>query len=244
MTNPASWSEYSQVFSKLGAAKSQWDAADLFSLLRELRSAGFDSALLAECLCSDGDAVAEVAARSYLHPNGFEKIVLFAPAVDLPSLRLHIWRASSDERPSEQVHNHRWPFASRIEHGAVRFITYEHSADGSDGGEYRHVTATSPATAAESYRHDIVGSARLRMTFDGVLAAGTEYCLPVTTPHRVIAASGLCATLMVQGPAARAASEVFLRPGDSDAAKIEVRPTSGELLHRMLDDYGSELAGG
>lgn len=233
------WADYREAFVDRCGGPAVHGAPALLELLRSLMSAGFSSVSLAGCLLEDAIAAEEVASRSYLHPNGFEKIVLLAPGPELPSLRLHIWPASGDSRREEQMHNHRWPFASRVEHGALRFVTYEPDPAGE---QYTHVAATSPASADESYRHDIVGDARLRMTFDGVLAAGTEYCLPQTTPHRVVAASGLCSTLMLQGPAARVASEVFLRASDSDANTIEVRPTTRELLQATLEDYCAKIA--
>ncbi|WP_433269263.1 hypothetical protein ACQPZF_06460 [Actinosynnema sp. CS-041913] len=51
--------------------------------------------------------------RAYRHPNGFLKIVLIAE-VEF-QLRLHVWRPEPDSPvATENVHNHRWDFASAV----------------------------------------------------------------------------------------------------------------------------------
>ena len=60
----------------------------------------------------------EIAARSYKHELGFDKIVLHTFPEYGHKLRLHIWWPNSNMEPViEGRHTHRWHFASRMQTG-------------------------------------------------------------------------------------------------------------------------------
>jgi hypothetical protein len=60
------------------------------------------------------------AARSYLHPNGFTKVLL-SSSPTAGSIRLHHWTEPSED---DDIHSHRWPFSSRILRGRFREAVY------------------------------------------------------------------------------------------------------------------------
>lgn len=57
----------------------------------------------------------QIAARSYWHGNGFLKVVLLDKGY---KLRLHIWFAGTS--CEENIHSHRWGFASHVLTGALK----------------------------------------------------------------------------------------------------------------------------
>ena len=69
------------------------------------------------------EALADVAERSYLHPNGFAKIVLKVGGGY--GIRLHVWHRQGGEWISDaNPHGHRWEFASWIVVGALHETTF------------------------------------------------------------------------------------------------------------------------
>lgn len=68
--------------------------------------------------------------RSYLHQNGFSKIVLFK-SIDC-QIRLHIWDGNHKEE--ENIHNHRFNFNSSILQGQYREEIFEQ--DSFNGDDY------------------------------------------------------------------------------------------------------------
>src|SRR5688572_21463814 len=62
----------------------------------------------------------QVASRSYVHANGFDKLVLLGSCAPIYKLRLHIWWPGRSEPELDNVHNHRWDFSSSVVTGTVR----------------------------------------------------------------------------------------------------------------------------
>ncbi|MBI5331176.1 MAG: hypothetical protein HZB71_11255 [Betaproteobacteria bacterium] len=151
-------------------------------------------------LLRDPVALKDVASRSYRHGNGFYKIVLSAS--DLYKLRLHIWFAEADAE--ENIHDHRWWFASRILHGELISETYEDSLSTSDPQfpEYFY-RGKQEARAASA---ELIGISRLRLTGRSVRRAGEGYFLPPGVLHRItgIGHGPMTATLMCQSNPCRA----------------------------------------
>ncbi len=63
----------------------------------------------------------EIAARSYIHENKFDKIVLISSSDPDYKLRLHIWWPSSESPFTESIHNHQWVLSSVVLAGALHF---------------------------------------------------------------------------------------------------------------------------
>ena len=116
----------------------------LVSVLEEQLSLPQVLALL-QGLLADEQALQAVAARSYVHGNGFVKVVLLDEHGH--KLRLHIWFAGS--ACEENIHDHRWSFASHVLVGTLNSEIWVDDAQGQALPEYRYAAAT--ATAAAPY---------------------------------------------------------------------------------------------
>lgn len=156
-------------------------------------------AALLQRLSSDAAGAAAVAQRSYHHANGFYKIVLAADAAF--KLRLHIWFAGSDAE--ENIHDHRWWFASRVLHGELHSELYEECA-GAQGREYDEYLYLGRRGDAPPQKQ-LLGRTRLCRAAQGVRRAGEGYVLKPGVLHRItgIGAAPATATLLCQAAPAR-----------------------------------------
>jgi len=121
-----------------------------------------------QAFAHDEAAMAAVAARSFVHSNGFAKVTLArdgdpwlpgsAPARGW-QLRLHVWPASGEMRDPGNPHAHRWPFVSVPIAGALTELRLAvvppglgtWPAPGADWLVYRHFSAHgTPLTNRES----------------------------------------------------------------------------------------------
>jgi hypothetical protein len=154
-----------------------------------------------------GNAALEaVRPRSYVHANGFAKVILHAG--DGWSIRLHVWPPGGhveDVNP----HGHRWVFASWIVTGVLRETTFAESSQGErfercDYGRDVHGTAFLR----------VRGSARLVALEEIERSAGTVYARSRSVLHTAEPqGDDLVASLVVQGRTAFTPTPVYLRPG-------------------------------
>jgi len=173
-------------------------------------------ALLLRSLLADRQSMAVAAAQSYTHPLGFDKLTL-AILKDLDyQLRLHIWWPDR-ENAIEDVHNHRFAFASAVLDGALKMQTFERADDGARVQEYRSPLGTTVGVSL--FRH--LGDANLACTATSHMPAGSVYRMSARTLHRILIANAadLTATLFLQGPIMQPWTAVF-----SDHA-VRQRPT-------------------
>jgi len=114
-----------------------------------------------------------VARRSYQHANGFAKVVL---AINSGvTLRLHI----AGDEPEENVHDHRWAFASTVVSGRIENVLYVDSPYGELFDEYSYVR-NGEATSAQ-----YIGAARVVEVARQALAPGSAYWLSPNLLHRI-----------------------------------------------------------
>ena len=137
-----------------------------------------------------------VAALSYRHGNGFLKLQLASHRHS--KLRLHVWMPG--QLAEENIHDHRWAFASYVLTGTLHsdyFVDDPHG--GIVGVEYRHVARDAQGQPARKAR---VGSARLRRTVCSARTRGQVYMMRPSELHRICRtnANELVATLMITAP--------------------------------------------
>lgn len=187
------------------AAHAADGADDLIKMLIQLTAPGKPAELLA-ALKADRSRLEAAASRSYVHANGFLKIVLLA-GVEF-KLRLHLWlstTAGPTERP-EDVHNHRWDFASHMLAGSYRYQQFAPD----DGGlpYYRYIYEPVGGSGSFSLRER--GMQGLSCVFDATIGAGCTYLLRGEVLHRVIGGpSRPTATLMLQAAAKRPVTDLY-----------------------------------
>lgn len=151
---------------------------------------------LIQQILRDPKLLAEVSARSYQHGNGFLKVVLIDRGY---KLRLHIWQAG--QPCEENIHDHRWSFASTILMGELhseiwRDVPADQAAD-LITPEYVYHAATASSAA---YKQDI-GMARLTRAAHVAHRAGQAYVMPELRLHRILnAGTATVATMMCTAP--------------------------------------------
>lgn len=124
---------------------------------------------------------------SYVHDNGFDKIILFQDPVTKMKLRLHVWHPlmiPNIVRPRQNVHNHRWDFSSIVLIGYVDHLSYsfaEKDEDGEDFFHYRYYARVSK----EHYEVKERGKAKIIHTGIERFNVGGFYSVQNELLHRV-----------------------------------------------------------
>lgn len=153
-------------------------------------------------LQGDPIALERAAAHAYLHTNGFKKVTLFR-SPDL-CLRLHFWEDGTPR--AENIHSHKWTFASRVLYGTVTESRFE-ASDGDNGSVFEYVKPK------ESLTGDLVAAGPI-----GIALTGTEmhredelYTMTSSELHRVDADPGGAplGTLVLTGPSLQSTSKVY-----------------------------------
>lgn len=198
--------------------------------LAEERSA---SAVL-DAVTRSAEHLSMTAAMSYDHPNQFSKIVLLSGSRVGWKLRLHIWWPDPDAPVvPEDIHNHRWDFASVLLLGG--YCAEEFTA-GSGDLKAEHYHYFSPESGA-AFRVDRQGPAVLDRTAVAQLAEGSAYTISHRQLHRVHAdPSVLAASLVLQTPPLTDHTSVYVDPEAAfTAAEI---PVSRMSPRRVADEIG------
>lgn len=235
-------------------------AADIDSLERAAKTLAESplqvADLLSSCLAVPA-TWARIAACAYCHPNGFIKFVL-SEEPDLPfRLRLHVWSPGREQRrrqDEQNVHGHRWNFASAIVAGSRLQVDEYMPCD--TGGtiyrsyEYRPADAAAASTGAEYAASDAdlvpAGEARLEHSVRYTLSAGDSYSCATDRLHTVRSRwADITATLVVQGPSVLAHAPVFRRPDQPPQAAAQ-RLSDARARDVMTSTIGAirQYAGG
>lgn len=212
------------------------DPSDALSKLRSQ----VDLNSLASEIVQDRVVFDSVAAQSYCHDNGFNKIPLSTPSGSALKLVLHHWDGAGAS--DDNIHNHRWRFASVVLRGALCFELYDERPSGE---AYSKATYASPE-GHDDYRLSNSGHTHAACLANLELAAGTAYQWHEDLLHRAWGKPGIAtATLIVQGQPTRRQTDILLR-GKSDGHSSDVRPLQRlepSALHAALTTLSdSELA--
>jgi len=230
----------------LGAARSEGRQTQETAVRRAAAAIRADPDLVAGLLreiISDRRLAADVSRRSYWHSNGFAKLVVHVSDEPDFRLRLHVWPADGRHGAGyENVHNHRWPFASIVLGGAIRVEHFQEVDDFAQPG-----TLVCNRLVYEAAAPGRVGGMRLegrralRRVGTPVYPAGTVYFCDTGTLHTVTRApGGTAATLMLAGAATGNDALVYqdiqrepLTDTDRAIGRDEVRKLAGEALTAM-----------
>ena len=187
-------------------------------------------------LLADRQWVALAAAQSYAHPLGFDRLTLLSPRSYDCQLSLHVWWPDQ-ETTVEDIHNHRFSFASVVLDGALEMQTFEHANDSVPMEEYQATPGNK--VGISQFRH--VGDASLDCTLNSRMPAGSGYYLSSRTLHRIMTSSDteLTATLFLRGPIMQPSTAVFSDPSirhRPDIARPTMAPQSfGERVASYLE---------
>ena len=173
-------------------------ASALTDVLHEVGQPDAMAAVL-RALMAQPERLAETARRSFLHRNGFVKLRLHTWGGY--ALRLHVWTGHSEIQPEENVHDHRWSFASHMVCGHFRVKTY--AMDEAGDHEfccYRYLRHP----VEDTFRFEDAGRRRFVMTGEEIMAAGSTYFMDASVFHRLLfPANVTTATLVVTLPRSR-----------------------------------------
>jgi hypothetical protein len=193
-------------------------------------------AVLLRSLLADRDWMAVAAAQSYAHPLGFDKLALVTPRGFNYQLSLHVWWPEQVQIV-EDIHNHRFAFASAVLKGVLEMQTFERAEDGIPMQEYQ--SSPGDRVGISQFRH--VGDASLSCTSISRMPAGSVYYLSSCTVHRIATASAdeLTATLFLQGPIMRLWTAVFsdhrIRQRSAIARPTMTPHSFGERVSRLIE---------
>ncbi|EOD67568.1 hypothetical protein H480_15826 [Amycolatopsis vancoresmycina DSM 44592] len=232
-----------QLAAVLRGARSQPGPAELAAAAGHVRAARGAFAAWLRDLAADDAAVAEIAKRSYWHPNGFAKLVLHTGVEPEFRIRLHVWPCS--ERPSRgesNPHSHRWDFASHVLTGTgLHTVEFAETAErGKPFRRYRY--GTDPANPAA-----LVADGEVRLARRAVphVRGGDVYTCDTEIVHTVRPIdAGLTATVVIQGPRRTPTTVVYCEPGESDEQPNTELTAAGfhELVTAVLASLDSEVA--
>jgi hypothetical protein len=154
--------------------------------LREIAEPQAITAMLDEFVTEVSASIHENS-ESYIHDNGYDKIVLFQDETTKMKMRLHIWHpllVPGIRRMRQNVHNHRWDFASIVLLGCIDQATYRFSKEGEAGEEFFHYRYYARGSK-EHYDLEELGKAHLVSLGSERLRAGELYCVKNEVLHRV-----------------------------------------------------------
>ncbi|MGW1728148.1 hypothetical protein ACWCQK_35300 [Streptomyces sp. NPDC002306] len=197
---------------------------------------GTDSASrIVRAILNNDHVLAETAALSYTHSNGFDKITLLSSREPEFKLRLHAWWPDGHHNGNkgEFIHNHRWFFRSTTLHGNAQIETFTER----EGGEpvYRHEYQPRD-DARQTYGLKAVGRSSLASDLMFTLAPGSTYAMGPDLLHRVIRPDdAVSITLFVRWAATRPTASVFSRSPTLDERILSVPSFTRDQLRSKLE---------
>lgn len=217
--------------------------AELTAAAEHVRAARDEFAAWLRDLVADDAMVADIAKRSYWHPNGFAKIVLHTGIEPDFRVRLHVWPSSATpSRGESNPHSHRWEFASHVLTGTgMHMVEFTETAEG--GRPFRRYRyGTDPADPAALVAD---GDAGLKRQVTRHVEGGGTYTCDTAIVHTVRPIdAGLTATVVLQGPHLTPTTVVYCEPGESDdQPNGDLTPDDFEtLVTAVLASLESEAA--
>lgn len=188
-----------------------------------------------ESIIEDSIYLKEIASKSYLHNNGFDKFSL----IDNSNfkLRLHIWWPENKFNTAEDIHNHPWDFSSKVITGSLSFKNYEYDDSGENFYHYR----ISPPKEGEwlGYNNiELQGVKKLKCNFYGSIAGGSFYSQSKEVKHSVLRVDqSITSTLMLQGPLDEGISNIYKLSTFDNPKRIDIRFFTQEETYNKLKKY-------
>lgn len=157
----------------------------------------------------DESRLEALAECSYRHRNGFDKIVLASPAGTALKLVLHVW-PSEDRIDDDDIHDHRWDFASVVVSGRLQLEMYQPDVRGDSFSVMSYRSLPGPGNCELEPKGTMTVSPCVSVT----LPVGSDYSWSANLLHRAYGLPGHpTATLIVQGPPGRQTTSVLVPAG-------------------------------
>lgn len=136
--------------------------------------------LLDECIDFSDVEVISCASKSYIHANGFQKLVIATANGCGPSIRLHRWIGPSKR---SDIHDHSWSFASLVIKGSLRVEEFLEIEDNNRVDV--HVVPNLEYKARGETPHTIFQSCSLSCSEERILESGSIHGLIAGRFHAV-----------------------------------------------------------
>lgn len=116
---------------------------------------------------------------SYIHANGFKKLILFCTDCGKYRLRIHVWDEVALNYRSLNIHDHRYSFASYVRRGAMENVSWKL---GTEGIAHRKFVYSSSGFG-DRYSMSFVGIEGLEISNTISLKAGDIYAVSSEDLH-------------------------------------------------------------
>jgi hypothetical protein len=187
---------------------------------------------LIHLILKDSDAMEAVRKASYFHQNGFHKIVLLS--MKNFKLRLHHFGAGA-HIPMENIHDHRWPFASTILNGKLRMDLFEVNNEAAHGEDLIHYRYDSDKSTG-SYTTTLMGLTKLIRYERKVYEAGSSYLMTTKELHRIINKPGdESITMILTGRPVGTTCNLYAKRMITEQEKETPNYTLTGLRNQLLD---------
>lgn len=196
---------------------------------------------LLQAVATDQGWLDWVSRQSYRHPNGFDKLVLWQdPATSPLKLVLHWWAPGAAGPDDDDIHNHRWDFASLVLAGELRSDLYTESRSGQ---RYPAWEYSSPE-GGEEFLVRAAGEVSVECAASITMAAGSAYLWGKDLLHRAWGVGRpFTATLIVQGAPTRRQTMVLGRIRRSRDHRGRVSRLDPAQLRQTLSTLVDPAAG-
>ncbi len=206
----------------------------LLSINRFL-SIPFNLSVMIHYILKDETLLNHVQKESYYHENGFHKIVLGAGKSF--KLRLHHF-GSSAKIPMENIHDHRWAFASTILKGSLTMDLFTTTQD--EGEKVLHYRYDSNKQDG-AYTIEPLGYTRLKVIERKEYISGKQYLMSTTDLHRIINKPGEeSMTLILTGKPISSFCNLYAKRTIKDEEKSPITYNRTTLL-KMLSQLSENI---
>jgi hypothetical protein len=207
------------------------DSTDVLTLLNQILSQPETLTLLIRRILADGGLFKKMAADSYYHENGFHKIVLLSGRNF--KLRVHHFGACA-KIPMENIHDHRWAFASSILSGTLEMDVFKKATTHHTGHKYIHYIYNSDKSTG-AYSTKEVGLVSLKKTESRCYHAGQNYLMLPKELHQIKNTPGQeSLTLILTGKPINSTCNLFAGREIQDEEKQTVQYEEAQLKTMLL----------
>lgn len=166
-----------------------------------------------------------VARDSYRHANGFTKLVLGGSAGG--RLRLHVWEPGA--AAEENIHDHRWHFASVILSGTIKSEVWVDAIDPAAPTFEEFIYEVRDGVASRRS----VGRTRASCARTATRRAGAAYVMVPGVMHRITGTEGVTATLVVTTTPSRRWNRMLSSHGIRP--NVDRQPLDTTEVRRLID---------
>lgn len=209
----------------------------LESAVNEIVQHGYLAEYLHDLLGDPKSSYADQSPVGYRHPNGFTKIRLAALSDYGWAIRLHVW---AEQSADDNIHSHRWKFASRILSGNLIEETYDITAGAGEYAKYYCAPSIQGRYSLE-FQHNC----DVRPVRRDLYQPGASYARDAKTLHMAFTDStSRAVTLFIQGSEEATFTTVIRGPGSDVSSNVVAPRCSKTELKELLQEVAGLIARG